>query len=85
MSDDRHGDGALVETRTVPNLKAQVEIQAAEITRLKAVIAAKDARQCSICTATVASYPEGMCCHCYEMPWPLAALTTDATQTEGEG
>lgn len=29
------------------------------------------ARQCTICTATVSAYPEGMCCHCQELPWPL--------------
>lgn len=31
-------------------------------------------RQCSICKAIVASYPEGMCCHCVERPWPITAI-----------
>lgn len=31
----------------------------------------REKRVCNICTATVAEYPEGMCCHCYEMPWPI--------------
>src|SRR5690242_14729631 len=25
-------------------------------------------RVCSVCTAVVSKYPEGMCCHCQEMP-----------------
>jgi len=29
-------------------------------------------RVCKVCTAVVSVYPEGMCCHCHEMPWPLA-------------
>lgn len=29
-------------------------------------------RQCTICKAMVSAYPEGMCCHCHEMPWPLS-------------
>jgi hypothetical protein len=28
-------------------------------------------RRCTVCTAIVASYPEGMCCHCRELPWPV--------------
>jgi hypothetical protein len=37
-------------------------------------------RQCSVCQAIVTSYPEGMCCHCHELPWPLVegAITPDA-------
>ena len=31
-------------------------------------------RICTVCTATVSTYPQGMCCHCQELPWPLAAL-----------
>jgi hypothetical protein len=37
-------------------------------------------RVCTVCKAVVSVYPEGMCCHCEEMPWPIesAALTPSA-------
>ena len=34
-------------------------------------------RVCRACKATVASYPEGMCCHCREMPWPILIPVSD--------
>ena len=56
--------------------RKRVKDDIALIKRAQALVAAPvptDAgkRECSVCKAIVASYPEGMCCHCEEMPWPI--------------
>lgn len=41
------------------------------------------ARQCTVCHAVVASYPEGMCCHCRELPWPIATTPPPVPDRQG--
>jgi len=45
------------------------------IPTLLAALRGAGERVCKVCTATVSAYPEGMCCHCQEMPWPLSTPT----------
>jgi hypothetical protein len=48
---------------------------------LIASVMEENERVCTICTATVARFPEAMCCHCYEMPWPIKHTPDEARAT----